>query len=392
MGANTLSDTMADKGKIEKMTDNSNGKPPDESWSKVRSQLEARVGSDVFNSWFGRLKLDRLDGGIATHSVPTAFLKSWINSHYKDLLLEIWQKENKSVLKVDISIRSAIRHHMVKQKKPETAIQPEGQRRKLHSTNNFMKRRDAGIAFTNTPDKINGFAGSPLDPGHTFESFIEGQSNRMVHAAARTIADDLNGSVRFNPLIIHANVGLGKTHILQAIAWQARQRDTKTKVLYLTAEYFMWRFASAIRDKTALTLKESLRDIDILLIDDMQFLQGKSIQAEFCHLLNELIDSARQVVVAADRPPTELESLDDRVRSRLKGGVTLAIDAPDYELRKEILRARYAIAKQEQPSLDIPEDILHYVARKVTTSGRDVEGAFNQLLIQIGRASCRERV
>ena len=144
----------------------------------------------------------------------------------------------------------------------------------------------------------------------------------------------------------------------------------------------MWRFATAIRDQTALSLKESLRNIDLLLIDDMQFLQGKAIQQEFCHLLNELIDSARQVVVAADRPPTELESLDDRVKSRLKGGVTLDVDLPDYELRKAILNTRYQEAKCEQPELDIPEDIRHYVARQVTTSCRDVEGAFNQLLVQ----------
>src|SRR5690606_31700984 len=141
--------------------------------------------------------------------------------------------------------------------------------------------------------------------------------------------------------------------------------DARRKVLYLTAEYFMWRFATALRDQTALSLKESLRNIDLLLIDDMQFLQGKAIQAEFCHLLNELIDSARQVVVAADRPPAELESLDERVRSRLKGGVTLAIDPPDYELRKALLNARYEAAKAEQPGLDIPEDIRHYVARQV---------------------------
>ena len=203
----------------------------------------------------------------------------------------------------------------------------------------------------------------------------------MVHAAARTIADDITAS-HFNPLIIHAGVGLGKTHILQAIAWRVRNKNPKARVLYLTAEYFMWRFASAIRDKTALTLKESLRDIDILLIDDLQFLQGQSIQAEFCHLLNELIDSARQVVVAADRPPSELESLDERVRSRLKGGVTLEMKAPDYETRKEILNIRYKEAKADQPNLNIPEDILHYVARQVSSSGRDVEGAFNQLVVQ----------
>jgi chromosomal replication initiator protein len=204
----------------------------------------------------------------------------------------------------------------------------------------------------------------------------------MAYAAARDVAEGAPGATRFNPLFVHAAVGLGKTHLLQAIAWEARGRDEKRKVLYLTAEYFMWRFASAIRDQTALSLKESLRGIDLLLIDDMQFLQGKAIQAEFCHLLNELIDSARQVVVAADRPPTELESLDERVRSRLKGGVTLEIDAPDYELRRAILQARYNDARAEQPELDISEEVLAYVARQVTTSGRDVEGAFNQLLVQ----------
>jgi chromosomal replication initiator protein len=231
-------------------------------------------------------------------------------------------------------------------------------------------------------ERRQGFAGSPLDPRHAFANFIEGKSNRIAHAAARTVAEDEKGSARFNPLFIHASVGLGKTHLLQAVAWEARNRDTRKKVLYLTAEYFMWRFAAAIRDHTALSLKESLRDIDLLVIDDMQFLQGKAIQAEFCHLLNELIDSARQVVVAADRPPAELESLDERVRSRLKGGVTLEIESPDYELRKAILNARYEEARAEQPALDIPEDIRHYVARQVTTSGRDVEGAFNQLLVQ----------
>ncbi len=204
----------------------------------------------------------------------------------------------------------------------------------------------------------------------------------MAYAAARSVAEGDGSSVRFNPLFIHANVGLGKTHLLQAIAWEARQRDPSKKVRYLTADYFMWVFAKALHNQTALSLKETLRDIDLLLIDDMQFLQGKAIQAEFCHLLNELIDSARQVVVAADRPPAELESLNERVRSRLKGGVALDIEAPDYELRKSILNMRYEEARRDQPNLDIPEDIRHYVARQVNTSCRDIDGAFNQLLLQ----------
>ena len=352
-----------------------------EQWERVRQRLEISVGKDVFDSWFARLKLITIEGGIATHSVPTRFLKTWIMSKYRDLLLELWQEEDRSVLRVDVGIRKPVVQPQlvrsatakrVSENSPAVDNRAQGQ----IASRSFPLRSSAA----GTEMKC-GFSGSPLDARHTFETFVEGASNRVVHAAARTIADDITAS-SFNPLIVHAGVGLGKTHLLQAIAWRARARNPKARVLYLTAEYFMWRLASAIRDNTALTLKESLRDIDLLLIDDLQFLQGKSIQAEFCHLLNELIDSARQVVVAADRAPPELESLDERVRSRLRGGVTLEIKAPDYELRKEILARRYRAAKIEQPALEIPEDILHYVARQVTSSGRDIEGAFNQLLVQ----------
>ena len=356
-------------------------KTPEQQWERIRKKLQIKLGKEVFDSWFGRLKVYCVEGGIASHSVPTAFLKSWILSKYRDVLLELWQEEDKSILRVDVAIRKPTVQPLATE---EAAAKADAVKKKAGDVNPNAMLPLRSFGSRNTSRNIEnttGFSGSPLDKKHTFESFIEGNSNRMVHAAARTIADDITAS-HFNPLIIHAGVGLGKTHILQAIAARVRSRNPKARVLYLTAEYFMWRFASAIRDKTALTLKESLRDIDILLIDDLQFLQGQSIQAEFCHLLNELIDSARQVVVAADRPPSELESLDERVRSRLKGGVTLEMKAPDYETRKEILNIRYKEAKEEQPNLNIPEDILHYVARQVSSSGRDVEGAFNQLLIQ----------
>lgn len=355
-----------------------------EQWERIRKQIQAKLGQDVFNSWFGRLKLENTAGGVALHSVPTAFLKTWINSHYREILLELWQKEDSAVLRVDIAIRSAVRRHLVeRQPEEKTDLKATVGKPGFIAPNSERAGQKPVERFTSGfSERTSGFAGSPLDPRHTFETFIEGKSNRMAFAAARSVAEDEKSAKRFNPLFIHATVGLGKTHLLQAIAWDARRRNPRLKVLYLTAEYFMWRFATAIRDQTALSLKESLRDIDLLLIDDMQFLQGKAIQQEFCHLLNELIDSARQVVVTADRPPAELESLDDRVKSRLKGGVTLDVDLPDYELRKSILNTRYQDAKQDQPELDIPEDIRHYVARQVTTSCRDVEGAFNQLLVQ----------
>lgn len=371
-GNNQKADQTTDKEKIRM----------DEKWGRVKSQLLAKLGSEVFNSWFGRLKVESISGGVVVHSVPTAFLKSWISSHYRELLLELWQKEDKKILRADVLIRSAIRRSAVTikppvqeaDKKPNFADSPK---QPFLSPQTMTRSASLG-----GPDNASGFTGSPLDRKHKFSTFIESKSNRMAYAAARSVAEGDGSSVRFNPLFIHANVGLGKTHLLQAIAWEARERDPRKKVHYLTADYFMWRFATALRDQTALSFKESLRDIDLLIIDDMQFLQGKAIQAEFCHLLNELIDSAKQVVVAADRPPTELESLNDRVRSRLQGGVAIELDAPDYDLRKGILNLRYEEARRDHPSLDIPEDIRHYVARQVNTSGRDIDGAFNQLLLQ----------
>lgn len=380
-------------------------------WERVLAQLKARLGPEAFASWFGRCRLETVSKSQLTISVPTTFLKSWIKTHYSDLLLELWQKQAADILRVDVVVRSAVRSANMENGEaaaPNTIGNAEGngdadsadgrppmvtlpgmgtgagsalnaQHRMGYAPN--MQSSTGGRGGSQREASV-GFAGSPLDPSFTFATLIEGGSNRMACAAARAVAEADGAAARFNPLFIHANVGLGKTHLLQAIAWAASARNSGTKILYLTAEYFMWRFASAIRDSNALSFKESLRDIDLLLIDDMQFLQGKSIQQEFCHLLNALIDSAKQVVVAADRPPSQLESLDARVRSRLQGGVALEVKTPDLEMRQEMLELRYKYAQQEDPNLDIPSDILNFVAGKVASSGRDLEGAFNQLLIQ----------
>ncbi len=182
--------------------------------------------------------------------------------------------------------------------------------------------------------------GSPLDPRLTFETFIVGRSNTLAHAAAKQVATSRRGEpLMFNPLYIHAAVGLGKTHLLQAITWAGNGSGDR-KVLYLTAERFMYGFVSALRTQTTLAFKEAVRAIDVLVIDDLQFLQGRSTQAEFCHTLNALIDAGRQVVIASDRPPADLESLDDRVRSRLAGGLVVEIGSLGEELRLEILKSR----------------------------------------------------
>ncbi|EDQ35551.1 chromosomal replication initiator protein DnaA [Hoeflea phototrophica DFL-43] len=357
-------------------------------FERVMARLKAQVGQEIFTSWFGRLKLQSASKSVVRLSVPTAFLKSWINNKYLDQISALYREEAPDVLKIEIVVRSATRSTAVSSA-PDAASLPNASqatpgasasRKEQHVT---VKGAGAKFgAFNKGPQAANAVIGSPLDPQCTFDSYVEGSSNRVALAAARTIAEAGTGAVRFNPLFIHSNVGLGKTHLLQAIAAAASSHSRNPRVVYLTAEYFMWRFATAIRDNDALSFKESLRNIDLLVIDDMQFLQGKSIQHEFCHLLNMLLDSARQVVVAADRAPWELESLDPRVRSRLQGGVAIEIEAPDYEMRLEILRKRLAIAQMEDATLDIDETILAHVAQNITSSGRELEGAFNQLLFR----------
>jgi len=284
-------------------------------WSRVKGRLRSSVGEDVYSSWFARMDLESVQPESVHLSVPTRFLKSWIQAHYADRVLSCWQAEMPEVHRVDLTVRTAMRCAAPAKEAPapvdaRPAGRPDGRP--------APELRATAIAPVSASHDALG--GSPLDPRLTFGSFVVGRSNTLAHAAARQVAEGRRGdSVMFNPLYIHAGVGLGKTHLLQAVTW-AGNSGSERKVLYLTAEKFMYGFVAALKTQTALAFKEALRGIDVLVIDDLQFLQGKSTQAEFCHTLNALIDAGRQVVIAADRPPSDLESLDDRVRSRLAGG------------------------------------------------------------------------
>jgi chromosomal replication initiator protein len=346
-----------------------------ECWLRVKGRLRAEVGEDIFLSWFARMELDRVEDNTAHLSVPTRFLKSWIQSHYADRVLVCWQSEHAEIQKIDVAVRSAVIRSAISKPKPpelhEPARDPRTGKIELDGTR---------IAFGPVSTGHDALGGSPLDLRLTFDTFVLGRSNTLAHAAAKQVAVARRGDpVMFNPLYVHAGVGLGKTHLLQAITWAGNHGNDR-KVLYLTAEKFMYGFVSALRTQTALAFKEALRGIDVLVIDDLQFLQGKSTQAEFCHTLNALIDAGRQVVIAADRPPTDLESLDDRVRSRLAGGLVVEMGPLGEELRLEILKTRMAAARQYHPAFDVPAPVLAYIARTVTHNGRDLEGAVNRLL------------
>jgi chromosomal replication initiator protein len=348
--------------------------PDQERWARVKERLRTVVGENVFSSWFARMELESSEGETVRLSVPTRFLKSWVQSHYAEKLLECWQSEQSTVHRIELTVRSAVIRTLPPKVKPaETAP----------SRTEFRDRAFGGEtrpAPTPISAVHDALGGSPLDPRLTFESFVVGRSNTLAHAAARQVSQARAGDpVMFNPLYIHAGVGLGKTHLLQSIAW-AGNAAAERKVLYLTAERFMYGFVTALRTQNALAFKDSLRTIDVLVIDDLQFLQGKSTQMEFCHTLNALIDAGRQVVIAADRPPSDLESLDERVRSRLAGGLVVEMGGLGEELRLEILKARVAAARHHHPGFDVPLSVLAFIAKSVTHNGRDLEGALNRLL------------
>jgi chromosomal replication initiator protein len=346
-----------------------------ERWQRVKNRLRSELGEDVFTSWFARMELDGVEKGAVRLSVPTRFLRNWIQSHYSEKVLSNWQAEDSSITRLELSVRSAtMRPVVIKPRAAETAVPAREPHEAL--LNGADARANGGVPFMSVHEALGG---SPLDPRLSFDSFIVGRSNTLAHAAARQVAASRRGDqLMFNPLYIHAGVGLGKTHLLQAITWTGNGSDRK--VLYLTAERFMYGFVSALRSQTTLAFKEAVRAIDVLIIDDLQFLQGRSTQAEFCHTLNALIDAGRQVVIASDRPPADLESLDDRVRSRLAGGLVVEIGSLGEELRLEILKSRIAAACIHHPGFEVPTSVLAFIAKSVTHNGRDLEGAVNRLL------------
>jgi chromosomal replication initiator protein len=343
-----------------------------EIWARVKRRLRAELGEDVFASWFGRLEIETVADGCAHLTVPTRFLKSWIEAHYADRVLAVYRTEAPAMQRITIGVRST----MVRD--ATTAKRTEAPRPSTPASRLPLEIREPKSPPAPDHSETGDLPGAPLDPRLTFDSFIVGRSNALAHAAADRVARHQGGSALYNPLYIHAGVGLGKTHLLHALGHEARAQGRR--VIYLTADRFMYGFVASLKAQTSLAFKERLRGIDVLVIDDVQFIQGKQIQQEFGHTINALIDSGRQIVVAADRPPTDLESLDERVRSRLGGGLVVEVGALDEQLRISILSTRIAAVKALHPTFDVSPAVTAYVARAITANGRDLEGAVNRLL------------
>ncbi len=345
-----------------------------EAWERVRRRLRAELGEDVFSSWFARLELAGIVGGVAYLTVPTRFLKSWLEAHYAERLRVNCIAELPAPNGVLLSVRQASRD-ATPAPLAEAVIRSRAAASAAPAPAEAAKPAASGQAAE--PELVD-VCGTTLDKRMSFQSFVVGKSNQLAFAAAERIAAAPAGQSPYNPLYLHAGVGLGKTHLLQAIAQEARRLGKR--VAYFTADRFMYGFVAALKSQTALAFKEKLRGIDLLVVDDVQFIQGKSIQQEFGHTINALLDAGKQIVVAGDRLAGELEALDERIRSRLGGGLVVEVGELDEALRGKILASRMEALQSAHPNFQVSPDVVAYVARAVATNGRDLDGAANRLL------------
>lgn len=354
-----------------------------ERWEVVKTKLRAELGDDVFSNWFGRVLLEEQSDDMVRLSVPTRFLKNWIQLHYKDRIVNLWKNEGESIDRVELTVRGAIRPRRAPSLPAPgnlNASNSNYQTRALSPT----RRIDTGPSRNGTPElpgtmgdaQMQFLQGAVLKPQLIFENFVDGISNGLAFTAVRQMSG--TDAKNLDLLYIHSGVGIGKSHLLQAAA--AAVRAQGQKALYVTAEYFMYHLVPALRTRSFTAVKQTLDSVDLLLIDDIQLLHGKQLQHEFCQTLRMLLDSPKRVIVASDRPPQALDTLDEPIRRRLADGLVTAIQQPDYTLRRNILANRVALAKRDYPTFDVPHAVLDHIARIVTSSGRDLEGAINRLI------------
>lgn len=321
-------------------------------WDLIQPYLLQDMGDSAFKSWIQPLFFLGIEKGVAKFTAPSRFMKDWIHAHYESTLIKHFKNQDCDIQEIEITIKAQTK-----------AFTP--------------------VILPPQTDEIFKESVSPLDPRYTFENFIVGKSNELAYAAALRVAE--SEKPPYNPLFLHGGVGLGKTHLMHAIAWKISELHKNKRVIYLSAEKFMYSFIQALRHKDAVHFKERLRNVDLLMIDDVQFIGGKdSTQEEFFHTFNALVDQQKQVIISADKSPSDLEKIGDRLKSRLAWGLVADIHPTTYELRLGILQS-----KVESMKMEVDPQVLEFLAFKITSNVRELEGALNRIIAHatlIGRS------
>ena len=335
------------------------GRMTKEIWGELQEDLLRTIGNNNYTTWIKPLDFVGISEGVATFHVPTNFIGNYVAQNFSDLILHQLSQTDNGAQRLEFKVPSqnVSPSARVKQQAPAQAAAAE-------------PAADAG--------RDSSLPGAPLDPRFTFDSFVVGKPNELANAAARRVAE--GGPVTFNPLFLYGGVGLGKTHLMHAIAWELQARRPDLNVLYLSAEQFMYRFVQALRDRRMMDFKELFRSVDVLMVDDVQFIAGKdSTQEEFFHTFNALVDQNKQIIISADRAPGEIKDLEDRIKSRLQCGLVVDLHPTDYELRLGILQSKVEQYRDQYPGLELADGVLEFLAHRISTNVRVLEGALTRL-------------
>lgn len=321
-------------------------------WGQVQKELSKTIGQNNFTTWIEPLDLKAVKQGTAHLTAPTSFLGNYVAQHFGEQILFQLSLINPEIRKLNFDVA------LTGSSTPKPAAK-------------VNKTQDPKAADATLP-------GAPLDERFTFDTFVVGKPNELAHAAARRVAE--GGPVTFNPLFLYGGVGLGKTHLMHAISWELKQSRPDLNVVYLSAEQFMYRFVQALRERKMMDFKSLFRSVDVLMVDDVQFIAGKdSTQEEFFHTFNALVDQNKQIIISGDRAPGEIKDMEDRIKSRLQSGLVVDLHPTDYELRLGILQAKVDFYRKQYPDLVLAPGVLEFLAHRISTNVRVLEGALTRL-------------
>ena len=328
-----------------------------EVWEKVKNRLRKELGETLYRSWLKPLKLKKINNNTIILSAETSLVRDRVERQYTDRIVSIWASEKPGINDLKVSLEGDNNLSILKDKN------------KIKNKN-IIQNSYQSDKITNNEDILL----STLDKRLTFENFVVGSPNELAFAAAKRVAEA--EFVPFNPLFLYGGVGLGKTHLMNAIAWVIKKKDPSRKVVYISAEKFMYQFIKALRSKDVMNFKQEFRSVDVLMIDDVQFISGKEhTQEEFFHTFNALVDRGCQIVLSADKSPNDLSGMEERLKSRLGWGLVTDIQPTTYELRLGILQSR-----AESSGISFPKEVLEFIAQKIKSNVRELEGALNRII------------
>ena len=323
-------------------------------WHLIQNEMKRKLGSEVYESWLKKIDfIDEFNSYILI-SVPTRFIRDWITSRYLDQILQIVKSFKKDLIRIEFKII-------------EKDIKLENSDNK-----NILDKKSENVSFL----KDTFLQYNRVDHNKRFENFVTGSSNKLAYEASLKVTDNLS---QYNPLYIYGGVGMGKTHLLNSIGFELKN---KSKVMFIPAERFMYQFIKSIKANDMVKFKEYFRNTDILLIDDIQFMNGKeAMQEEFFHTFNALLEKGSQIIVSADRPPNKLSRIQERIKSRFSGGLVVDIQKPDLELRKNIIEKKInELNKLYSDKFEISKDIKDFISLEISNSIRELVGAINRLI------------